>query len=138
MPDECMLDGTMRCYSNEVFKIAKEKVVLIAKTTGEQFGCTVDVDFYEYYPAVINHAKETQDFLEFSKSLLGKECVSSEDLPIPASEDFSYFLEKRPGCFFFLGTGNLEKFLHTSSYDYNDKMVPYGAWLWYQFTQHKF
>jgi metal-dependent amidase/aminoacylase/carboxypeptidase family protein len=35
MPDECMLDGTMRCYSNEVFKIAKEKVVLIAKTTGE-------------------------------------------------------------------------------------------------------
>lgn len=30
MPDDCMLDGTMRCYNNEVFKIAKEKVVLIA------------------------------------------------------------------------------------------------------------
>jgi hippurate hydrolase len=35
MPDDCMLDGTMRCYSNEVFKIAKEKVVLIANTTAE-------------------------------------------------------------------------------------------------------
>ncbi len=63
MPDECMLDGTMRCYSNEVFKIAKEKVIQIANSTAEQFGCSVNVDFYEYYPAVVNHNKETQDFL---------------------------------------------------------------------------
>lgn len=87
---------------------------------------------------MINHNKETQDFLAFGKVLLGEDLVSSKDLPIPASEDFSYFLEKRLGCFFFLGTGNFEKFLHTSSYDYNDKMVPYGAWVWYQFMLHKF
>jgi metal-dependent amidase/aminoacylase/carboxypeptidase family protein len=39
MPDEANMDGTMRCYSNEVFKIAKEKLVEIANSTASMFGC---------------------------------------------------------------------------------------------------
>lgn len=64
--------------------------------------------------------------------------MSGDDLPIPASEDFSYFLENRPGCFFFLGTGNFDKFLHQSTYDYNDEMIAYGAYLWFKFVEFKF
>lgn len=33
MPDEAFIDGTIRCYSNEVFKTAKEKITLIANST---------------------------------------------------------------------------------------------------------
>lgn len=58
-PDEAFIDGTMRCYSNEVFKTAKEKIVQIANNTAETYGCKVEVTFYEYYPAVVNHTKET-------------------------------------------------------------------------------
>ena len=85
----------------------------------------------------MNHVEQTASFVEFAKIAIGEENVSSQDLPIPASEDFSFFLESKPGCFFFLGTGNFEKFLHTSSYDYNDEMVIYGAVFWAKFIENK-
>ena len=109
MPDECWLDGTIRCYSNEVFKITQNKILQIAESTASLFGCTSTVTFYESYPAVINSPEHTATFQAFASSLLGPSMVTSEGLPIPASEDFSYFLEARPGCFFFLGTGQKER-----------------------------
>lgn len=105
-PDDAFIDGTMRCYSNEVFKIAESKITQIAKSTAEMYGCTAEVEYYDYYPAVINDAGVTKDFVRFAEGVVGTEMVSSADLPIAASEDFSYFLENKPGCFFFLGTGN--------------------------------
>ena len=137
MPDECWLDGTVRCYSNDVFNIAKEKIVFIANSSAELFGCKASVEFYDYYPATINHEKETLDFIQFTKNLLGPDYVSQEGLPIPASEDFSYFLEQRPGFFFFLGTGRLDRFLHTSNYDYNDDMLAWGAYIWVKLVEYK-
>ena len=133
------MDGTVRCYSNEVLKIAKEKIIQIANLGAEFYGCKASVLFYEEYPAVVNHALQTEDFTAFASALLGPSAVSSEGLPIAGSEDFSFFLEERPGCFFFLGLGRpQEEFLHTSNYDYNDDMISFGAWLWVKFIQHKF
>jgi metal-dependent amidase/aminoacylase/carboxypeptidase family protein len=37
-----------------------------------------------------------------------------------------------------LGTGNNSKFLHTPSFDYNDEMIGYGAWIWAKFVEDKF
>ena len=130
MPDECWLDGSIRCYSNEVFKIAHDKILQIADSTASLFGCTSTVTFYESYPAVVNTPEHTAAFQAFASALLGPHMVTSEGLPIPASEDFSYFLQERPGCFFFLGTGQADAYLHTSQYDYRDEMVGYGAHVW--------
>jgi metal-dependent amidase/aminoacylase/carboxypeptidase family protein len=57
------------------------------------YGCNVEIDFYEYYPAVINTLEQTNSFTSWAKSLLGDNLVSEKDLPIPGSEDFSFFLE---------------------------------------------
>jgi hippurate hydrolase len=50
-------------------------------------------------------------------------------LPLTASEDFSYFLEERPGCFYMLGIQRPgENYcLHTSYFDYNDSMIASGS-----------
>lgn len=58
---------------------------------------------------------------------MGAENFSQEELPLMASEDFSYFLEERPGCFFLLGSMKMDKqlmTLHTSNFDYNDNLLP--------------
>ena len=47
--------------------------------------------------------------------------------PIMASEDFSYFLEARPGAFAFLGAGEGRPSLHSSDYDFNDAILVPGA-----------
>jgi hippurate hydrolase len=49
-----------------------------------------------------------------------------------ASEDFSYFLQQRPGCYVFLGAGDAghRAGLHTPEYDFNDDILVTGARYW--------
>ena len=52
--------------------------------------------------------------------------------PIMGSEDFSYMLEERPGCFVFIGNGDGEgvHMCHSPHYDFNDDILPTGAAFW--------
>ena len=44
------------------------------------------------------------------------------------SEDFSYYLNRVPGCYVFLGTGRGA--LHSSTFDFNDEVLPLGVAYW--------
>ena len=48
-------------------------------------------------------------------------------LPVPMrwSEDFGYFLQKAPGCYFGIGAGNVPE-LHTEGFEFNDAVIPYA------------
>jgi len=64
--------------------------------------------------------------------------ASEEDLPVTASEDFSYFLMEKPGAFFCLGTMRREdETLHTSTYDFNDRCLATGALFWVRLTEDR-
>ena len=66
--------------------------------------------------------------------------MSREDLPLAASEDFSYFLQERPGCFFALDTakkGSKHMTLHTSDYDFNDDLVATGGFFWVRLIEDR-
>ena len=62
------------------------------ESIAEAFFCKGEVLFTGYYPAVINHYKETKIVEELAVRLFGLANVSDEDLPLYASEDFSFFL----------------------------------------------
>lgn len=47
--------------------------------------------------------------------------------PSMASEDFSYYLEKIPGCFFWIGTGYEHLRMHSTTYEFNDEIIPLAA-----------
>jgi hippurate hydrolase len=49
--------------------------------------------------------------------------------PLMASEDFSYFLNKVPGCYIFLGNGTHTR-SHRSDFDFNDDILPVGISYW--------
>ena len=70
---------------------------------------------------------------------MGTERVSSKEVPISASEDFSYYLQERPGCFYLLGTAlNGKKYgMHTPVYDYNDSMIATGALLFVKIVEDR-
>ena len=66
--------------------------------------------------------------------------MSEKDLPLMASEDFSYFLKAKPGCFFALGTlkpGKTPKTLHHSDYNFNDDMVATGGYFWTRLVEDR-
>eukprot|EP00347_Sterkiella_histriomuscorum_P014837 403359336 len=134
MPDKAYMQGTIRSYNKEVLAKIKEKINLIANTTADTYGCVAEVKFNDMYPAVINHAKETAHIQRIATQHLGGHLVKDADLPLTASEDFSFFLEEKPGCFFMLGikkpSETVLKTLHTSTYDFNDDMIAYGGYFY--------
>jgi hippurate hydrolase len=124
-----MMQGTIRSYSRPVLEAVKQKITKISTSTAEAFDCKAEVDITDLYPPTVNHKTETAHVVRVAAKYIGIEHVKSEELPVAGSEDFSYYLENRPGCFFFLGTnvaGN-DYFLHTSKYDYNDSLIATGA-----------
>ncbi|MEO5770494.1 MAG: amidohydrolase, partial [Burkholderiaceae bacterium] len=61
------------------------------------------------------------------------------------AEDFSYFLQQKPGCYFLIGNGDGSHrigghgmgpcMLHNPSYDFNDDLIPLGATLWVRLAE---
>ena len=102
--------------------------------------CRADLLINRMYPAVTNHPTETQHVARLAKQWFGPQHFSTDDLPITASEDFSYFLLEKPGCFFALGTkkpNTVSKTLHTSDYDFNDDMVATGGYFWVRLIEDR-
>jgi len=77
-----------------------------------------------------------------AKKWFGEEYVNQDDLPVPGSEDFSYFIQEKPGCFFFLGTMKPDevrnpKTLHMSNYDFNDNLLATGGYFWIRIIEDR-
>ena len=103
-------------------------------------GCKAECTLTNLYPAVVNHETESQHVERLAKKLFGSAHFSQEDLPLCASEDFSYFLHEKPGAFFALGTmkpGSKPRTLHTSDYDFNDDMVATGCYFWVRLVEDR-
>jgi hippurate hydrolase len=48
-------------------------------------------------------------------------------MPTMGAEDFSFYLEQVPGCFFFVGNGEEGAYLHNDKYNFNDDILPIAA-----------
>ena len=82
---------------------------------------------YNYgYPPTVNHQKETEFAADVAKEVVGAKNVDIDAKPIMASEDFSYMIEERPGCYFHVGQG-IGAAVHNPEYDFNDDLLPIGA-----------
>ena len=102
--------------------------------------CRAEVNIHRGFPQVVNHSKETQHVKRLATKWFGPQHVSEDDLPLTASEDFAYYLQERPGCFFALGTwkpNQKKKTLHASDYDFNDDMVATGGYFWVRLIEDR-
>lgn len=85
---------------------------------------------------VVNHEREADHIRRVANQHFGG--VSDKDLPVTAAEDFSYFLQQKPGAFFCLGTKRKEdETLHSSTYDFNDKCLGTGAHFWVRLIEDR-
>ena len=106
MPDSAVLEGTVRTFDYDV----REKIVEIfeseVEATTKKRGATGDLYYHRGFPPVINHEREAKIVEEAAKSL-GLEYTDTK--PLMIGEDFSYFIEEKPGAFFLTGSGNESK-----------------------------
>jgi len=103
--DDCMVEGTVRCFSEEVLQMVEKRMAKISHDMCEAFHCEGQFEFKRSYPATINHTAQAQFMRQVAIDLLGQDQVV-DFTPTMGSEDFSFFLQEKPGCYFALGNGD--------------------------------
>ncbi|MFC0268488.1 M20 metallopeptidase family protein [Kushneria aurantia] len=78
-------------------------------------------------PPLVNDPSWTQKVLETARAHEVSDDIRQLDyMPTMGAEDFAFYLQKVPGCFFFVGNGD-SAYLHSDSYDFNDRILPVAA-----------
>lgn len=130
IPDCAEIVGTVRSLSHELREKTAERIEKILKNITEAYGA--DYAFtYEYgYRPVINDEYVTEHVEKTALQLFGRERVIRMQ-PTMAGEDFSAFLQKAPGTFFFIGAGNKEKGIiyphHHPRFTIDENALPIGV-----------
>ncbi|MGG1663730.1 M20 metallopeptidase family protein [Brevibacillus sp. NRS-1366] len=106
--DSCRLTGTVRTFLPEVRDRAQQRLIEIAEGTAAMLGGSASVHYDRGYPAVINNEEEAKIAQEAAIAAFGAERVQPMK-PLMGGEDFSYYLEKVPGAYLFVGAGNPDK-----------------------------
>ena len=113
------LEGSLRTFHDDVFEGLQKTVREIAANVEKQFGCTVQVNFSESYPAVMNDPDLTQRAYQAAP-------FRWLEKPSMASEDFAEYQLRVGGVFFFLSTGNTPA-LHATTFNFNEEILLKGA-----------
>jgi len=125
IPDFAQLAGTIRYFDKETGQFIRSKFPKIVNDICEAFGANAEINYKEGYPPTINENSSAKFALEVAKDVAG-ENASENQVPMMGSEDFSYFLQEKPGAYAWIGNGNSAS-LHNPSYDFNDDVLPIGA-----------
>ncbi len=144
VPDSVEIQGTVRTFTVEMIDMIEARMKAIAEHTCLAFGASCDFEFLRNYPPTVNHVKETEFALKSFASVVGEANVVDYE-PTMGSEDFSYFLLHKPGCYFMVGNGEGDHreaghglgpcTLHNPNYDFNDDLIPLGATLWVKLAE---
>jgi len=139
IPNSCELRGTVRTFTLELLDMIEERMREMSEHLCEGFGLSCDFEFIRNYPPTINSAPEAAFVREVIIGIVGEECIQAQE-PTMASEDFSFMLQAKPGCYVFIGNGDGDHrsighgagpcTLHNPSYDFNDDLIPLGATYW--------
>ncbi len=132
IPDEVRLEGTFRTFDEKWRMEAHEKIKTICNNTAATFGGTCDVLIDVGYPFLKNDEVVTRNAFALAQKYLGEENV--EEMPARmTAEDFSYYSQIVPSCFYRLGTGNIAKGItspiHTPTFDVDENCLKIGAGL---------
>ena len=129
IPDSAHLGGTARAFSREVMAQVESGMKRIAKGVAEGMGASAEVDFRVLFAPTVNDAAEAEFAASICNELVGAENVNRNPQVAMGSEDFSFMLEKVPGCYLHIGNGGAEGGceVHNPGYDFNDAALPLGA-----------
>jgi carboxypeptidase Ss1 len=130
IPDEAFLEGTIRTLNEKTRAQAKRNVRNVAKSVCRAFNAKAEIEFEEdAYPVTVNNPRVTSRVEAILRTISDTKTIEMK--PILGAEDFSRFLQKAPGTFYFLGTRNEKKGCiyenHSSRFKVDEDVLKYGT-----------
>jgi amidohydrolase len=109
IPERSEFKGTARCIHRDVRAVLAERIGAIAQGIARMHGLELDYQWIEGYPPVVNDVRASTAAAEAARDALGAGRVTLLDRPSMGGEDFAFYLEKVPGCYWFLNTAAPER-----------------------------
>jgi len=100
--DKVRLAGTTRAYTKENRSMIQRRMQEIIDGVAKSFGAEITFNYTDGYPPTVNHAGPVKKVLQAAGKVVGP--GAGEPYLSMGGEDFSYYLQKVPGCFFFVGS----------------------------------
>jgi amidohydrolase len=140
IPDTATIEGTARTLHAQaraqVAAAIKRRCAGIAQANG----CDLKFEWTVGYPPTSNDPKMTDYLAQTARAVLGPDRYFTASKPSMGGEDFAYYLEKVPGCFFLVGVEPLEAgtypSLHSDRYDFTDAAMAIGIRLFVELVKN--
>lgn len=129
IPETASLEGTARTVSNEMGEYVKNAIKRRLEGVAMTDDVKLEFTWHERYPVTMNHPEAVDYVREVVTSLFGPDAFLPAPHPTMGAEDFSYYLQRVPGCFSFVGTRPAgitqaeAPGLHSPLYNYNDDVL---------------
>ncbi len=130
IPPSVILQGTIRTFDDGVRKTTLERFRQVVEGVANAMGCQAEIDLTPLTPAVINDNTMTEMVRQSAAALFADAQIESNYRTM-GSEDMAYIMQKIPGCYFFIGSANVEKSLiyahHHPKFDFDESVLPNAA-----------
>lgn len=132
IPDQVFLEGTFRTMNEKWRHEAHQRMRDICTQLAKESGAEAELTIEKGYPFLINDEAITGNMMEAAAEYLGKDKIVELDLRMTA-EDFAWYSQVIPACFYRLGTRNEAKGIvspvHTATFDVDETALETGMGL---------
>jgi hippurate hydrolase len=126
IPGEAKLCGTVRCFSDEVRVLVRERMRTICAGIAAAFQVEITVDIRDIFSVLVNQEEQSKVVEEVARTVVDPSKVFTRAQPKMGSEDFADMMMKIPGAYFWVGhDGSVP--VHNPGYVLDDKILPIGA-----------
>ena len=139
--DKVHMSGTTRAYTEENRKMIKQRMKEVIEGVSRSFGADIKLNYKDGYPPTVNHSSQVEKVLEAASSVVAS--GAKNPYLSMGGEDFSYYLQNKPGCFFFVGSAPNENEIlstphHCSHFNIDERALLIGASVYVNLIENSF
>jgi len=133
IPNEVVMEGTIRTYSKEVGATVFQRMGEIAEFTAKMFRGSAKLEELSSVPPLVNNPEVAEEIAGYLKEILPEQSVVGIDSKGMGSEDFASIAEKVPSVYFIIGAGTKEQDpgfgypMHHPSVKFDEEILTTGA-----------
>ena len=139
--DKVHMSGTTRAYTEENRTMIKQRMKEVIEGVSKSFGADIKLNYKDGYPPTVNHSSQVEKVLEAASSVVAS--GAKNPYLSMGGEDFSYYLQNKPGCFFFVGSAPNENEIlstphHCSHFNIDERALLIGASVYVNLIENSF
>lgn len=129
--DSAFISGTVRYFDEDYGELIPQRLEQVIAGVCEAHGASYALDYHKLYPPVVNDRAIADLVRSVALSVVETPAGVVPECQTMGGEDVSFFLQAVPGCYFFLGSANIDKNLayphHHPRFNFDETALGVGV-----------